>query len=493
MTCKLYYQQTRQWMFFFLMSFVLLFFLSPDSYVRQVFGRLDSAMFFTQGHAWLKGMVPYVDFTDSKGPLLLAIYALGAWLSPTTYHGVFWISVVVYTLIFFFLYHAARLLLDDHDGHRALAATILCVWGGCLFPIIHVETRAEDFGTLFISASLWAMLRLAIVHGDAARAAGPITRQGHDNALPFFLLGISLGATFLIKYTFTAMMMLLWLVAYVAVVRQRHSTWWQPLLWTALGALLVIMPFLIYFLVEGNLHAFVQSYFLNTIATVGNIAHGHVPPSAPWEVRQLIGGRIVMLLLLAAATVPYIIMYKGAQRFLPSLLALGFWLLASVNYIHVHYMQICAPLLLFGTALIVRRRPRWPLIATLSLLTVVGNGLYQWHHYRNYIGQESAERTVFDAYAAVVNGHPGCRILFWHCLGNALGVGAEAVPACRDWFWQAGATPQMELAQDEAVYSRDADFVVVPNNPRRLRALEERGYRRVHPEITSNLILFQRK
>ena len=212
-------------MFFFLMSFVLLFFLSPDSYVRQVFGRLDSAMFFTQGHAWLKGMVPYVDFTDSKGPLLLAIYALGAWLSPTTYHGVFWISVVVYTLIFFFLYHAARLLLDDHDGHRSLAATILCVWGGCLFPIIHVETRAEDFGTLFISASLWAMLRLVIVHGDAARAAGTITRQGHDNALPFFLLGISLGATFLIKYTFTAMTMLLWTVAYVAVVRQRHNKW----------------------------------------------------------------------------------------------------------------------------------------------------------------------------------------------------------------------------------------------------------------------------
>lgn len=337
------------------------------------------------------------------------------------------------------------------------------------------------------------MLHLVIVHDDRARAAGPVIRQGHHTALPFFLLGISLGATFLIKYTFTAMTMLLWTVAYVAVVRQRHSLWWRPLLWTALGAFLVLLPFLICFLVEGNLHAFVQSYFLNTIATVGNIAHGHVPPSAPWEVRQLIGGRIVMFLLLAAATVPYIIMYKGARRFLPSLLALAFWLLASVNYIHVHYMQICAPLLLFGTTLIVRRRPRWPLIATLSLLTVVGNGLYQWHHYRNYIGQESAERTVFDAYAAVVNGHPGCRILFWHCLGNALGVGAEALPACRDWFWQAGATPQMELAQDEAVYRRDADFIVVPNNPRRLRALEERGYRRVHPEITSNLILFQRK
>ena len=108
------------------------------------------------------------------------------------------------------------------------------------------------------------------------------------------------------------------------------------------------------------------------------------------------------------------------------------------------------------------------------------------------MGQQCGERAVFDAYASVVNRHPGCRIMFWHCLGNALGVGAGAVPACRYWFWQAGATPQMEQAQDMAVYNRVPDFVVVPNNPRRLRGLEERGYRRVHPELSVNLALYQR-
>ena len=115
-----------------LLSFVLLFLLSPDGYTHQLYGRLDSAMFFTQGHAWSKGMVPYVDFTDSKGPLLFAFYALGAWLSPTTYHGVFWLSLGVYTLIFLFTFLSARMLLNDHSGHRAMAATILCVGGGCI-------------------------------------------------------------------------------------------------------------------------------------------------------------------------------------------------------------------------------------------------------------------------------------------------------------------------------------------------------------------------
>ena len=479
-----------------LLSFVLLFLLSPDGYTHQLYGRLDSAMFFTQGHAWSKGMVPYVDFTDSKGPLLFAFYALGAWLSPTTYHGVFWLSLGVYTLIFLFTFLSARMLLNDHSGHRAMAATILCVGGGAFLPVIHVETRAEDLGCLFITASLWVMLRLIsardnLISSEDKSYGGQCSHGGI--ILPFVVLGISLGATLLIKYTFTAMVMLLWLVGYGAVLRERRAQWWQPLLLTAVAFALVVVPFIVLFLAEGNLGAFVQSYFFDTLDTVKNISHGHRPAEEPWETRQRIGGQIVMMVLLAASTLPYIIRCRHSRlRFLPSLLALCFWLLASLNYIHIHYMQICTPLLLFGAVLIVRRNPRWLLTGSLTLLVVVANAGYQYHHYRNYIGQRCAERTIFNDYNAVVDSHPGCRILFWHCLGNALGVSAEALPACRHWFWQAGATPQMELAQDKAVYSRVPDFVVVPTTPRRLRALEERGYRRVHPELSVNLALYQR-
>ena len=49
---------------------LMLLMLSIDSPCYEVWGRLDSSWFFTSGKAWMNGMTPYVDFADSKGPLL---------------------------------------------------------------------------------------------------------------------------------------------------------------------------------------------------------------------------------------------------------------------------------------------------------------------------------------------------------------------------------------------------------------------------------------
>lgn len=78
------------WLVLFLFSFFLLTFLSPDSFLTHLCTmREDSAWFFTAGKAWMEGMTPYIDFADSKGPLLWLIYGIGYLLSPTSYIGVF--------------------------------------------------------------------------------------------------------------------------------------------------------------------------------------------------------------------------------------------------------------------------------------------------------------------------------------------------------------------------------------------------------------------
>ena len=52
---------------------IFLLLLSHDSYLYLSGPRVDSAWFFMCGKAWMNGMVPYVDFADSKGPLLWLI------------------------------------------------------------------------------------------------------------------------------------------------------------------------------------------------------------------------------------------------------------------------------------------------------------------------------------------------------------------------------------------------------------------------------------
>ena len=106
--------------FLFLMgyAFLLLFILSTDSYTHDLFPRVDSACFFTAGKAWMNGMVPYVEFTDSKGPLLWLIYGIGYLISHHDYIGVFWISCLWYSFTFYYMFLTAEVFLADHHVYR---------------------------------------------------------------------------------------------------------------------------------------------------------------------------------------------------------------------------------------------------------------------------------------------------------------------------------------------------------------------------------------
>ncbi len=145
-----------RWSVLFVFSFIMLLLLSPDSPLMHQFGgRCDSSWFFTAGKAWMEGMTPYVDFADSKGPLLWLIYGIGYLLTPTSYTGVFLLSVIAYTLTFGFVWQTCRLKLRKRDSLIVVACMSTCFF--C--KIFHTEVRAEDFcmpaicGGIYISCS----------------------------------------------------------------------------------------------------------------------------------------------------------------------------------------------------------------------------------------------------------------------------------------------------------------------------------------------------
>ena len=56
-------------------------------------GQLDNC-FFTVGRGMRHGLTPYLDLYEQKGPLLYAVFALAAWISETSFLGVFLIEAV---------------------------------------------------------------------------------------------------------------------------------------------------------------------------------------------------------------------------------------------------------------------------------------------------------------------------------------------------------------------------------------------------------------
>ena len=236
---------------FFFYSVFLLFFLSPDSYLYGVFYRGDSAIFYTSGKAWMNGMVPYVDFADSKGPLLWLIYGIGYLLNSHSYVGVFWISCCFYAVTFMFAHRLCRLYVD-----RKVSALVMAFLPLFLFNKKLDELRAEDFCYTFLFISLFCLCRVL---------------QGVDKRKIFkyaFAVGCSMSCLLLIKWNY---FFLLGSVAVVVLfVSLRQKTLYG--LWGGLsGIILPLIPFLVYFIVQGNLDAFISEYFLNTSSTVNGV------------------------------------------------------------------------------------------------------------------------------------------------------------------------------------------------------------------------------
>ena len=95
---------------------------SWDSYLYDLWQHRDVIWFYSCGKAWMNGLTPYVDFADSKGPLLWLIYGVGYLLSPRSYTGVYVVSIFAYAGIFYYNYKTALLLRDEG---RAWAVTKL--------------------------------------------------------------------------------------------------------------------------------------------------------------------------------------------------------------------------------------------------------------------------------------------------------------------------------------------------------------------------------
>ena len=230
-------------------SFFILLWISPDSYLMHIGAfRSDSAWFHTCGRAWMEGMTPYVDFADSKGILLWLIYGVGYLLSPSSCYGVFWLSVVAYTVTFYNILRISRMFLDQSQSWY-----VIVVMPFFLFTCVcYNELRAEDFCYPAVFAGIYYTCLVL---------RNPSTAVLRKSA---FWLGVAMMWCLLIKWTIFLMMGGMALVVAGVSLHRKSSV---GIFYGLLGMAVMALPFAIYFIVAGNFGAFIQEYFLNTFST----------------------------------------------------------------------------------------------------------------------------------------------------------------------------------------------------------------------------------
>ncbi len=390
----------------------------------------------------MNGMVPYVDFADSKGPLLWLIYGVGYLLNSHSYVGVFWVSCVFYAVSFTFAYKLSRIFLNSSASSIVVAILPLFHF----YYKIHNEMHAEDYCITFVFISLYCLCRVL---------NGVDKRQLYRYA---FAVGVSMSCCLLIKWNYFFMLGSIALVVlFISVHMKTFSGLWGGLV----GIAAPLIPFLIYFLIQGNLDAFVSEYFVNTTSTV---SHGFVFFCKRY-IHQLYYIKEIHFLILLGVV---IFCYRHKSfRWLVFTLFVFYALLLFSMFLHYHLIVI--PFIIFLLISILEYLQQRNIIThTVTVFLVIGGVLGSTAtniHYNDLYSSPLFDHNNVDRQAY----YNASRLMatikkpkIMSTVGDlGFGVLADAMPACKYWSEQTGATPDMLEEREHALHERKPDFVVV--------------------------------
>lgn len=439
---------------------IFLLLLSRDSYLYLSGPRVDSAWFFMCGKAWMNGMVPYVDFADSKGPLLWLIYGVGYLFSPHNYYGVFWIGCLFYTFTFYFIYRT--LLMFIPNKFQAFAGTFLV--GVILFnPVTHNDIRAEDFAMPFIALSLWQMCGIAFEKDYLSQNVFKI----------FFLFGISFSCTFLMKYSITIFVCFFLLISVFYLIREK-ADFLKALGGGLLGAAVIIIPFLVYFILQGNLQSFINEYFTNTLATISNLGGSlSFVKTFTWRFSCFLTNKPLVIIEFFIA-VSCVMLSKILRTALPLILFTLFFLITVYIGTFTYYYAVTAImsvwLVLTLHYFLERKRFATHMISAIAIIGVVFLFAYNLRQPETIFNKHTAEELnkIESIYQKYDKPKVTCVMV-----ERGFGITAEALPASKYWTRQNGITEEMDRVNIAGI--RSSDVV----------AMEEKGFS--NPEIREQL------
>ena len=235
----------------------------------------DANIYFSIGKSMLKGMLPYRDLFDHKGPLLYALHALTALISFDSFLGVYLLEVVC---CFFTLLYAFKLL-------RLFCPDDILL----LIPLLGAAVCTSTAFWLGDSAEELCMPLLVYAGYVGAKALRENTLPSHRE---FFLLGLTSACVLWIKFTMLGYY-LGWIVApaCLALSQKRFGELMKKLGVLILGIFTATAPFLLYFGWNHAIGDWFEVYFYDNLFVYSNAesANGLLPNALAglWEIRSL--------------------------------------------------------------------------------------------------------------------------------------------------------------------------------------------------------------
>lgn len=229
---------------FLAISAIVLFFCSKNSPFYVFNDWVDANAFFTMGKGMMNGLVPYKDLFEQKGPILYFIYGIGYLLDNDGFTGIYILEVLSSTILCYCLYKLSKLMICPLYSFFATLLTFVVISSSTSFV---QGGSAEEFVLPLIAFSLYSFFLLI----------------QEENNKYIFLNGLVAGIVTLIKFNLLGFWFA-WMAVYFfyLVSKRKYKYSIQACLVFLSGMIIPILIFAIYFMINGALLDFINSYFL---------------------------------------------------------------------------------------------------------------------------------------------------------------------------------------------------------------------------------------
>lgn len=217
---------------------------------------VDTNAMLTMGKAMLHGLVPYRDIIDQRGPLLYALFALGASYKETNFSGVFFLQIINV----FLTYWLSWRILVDQKKHLLSPQ-----WTALLGPLALLGTSAFSLSGSPEEFAFTSVLYLLYVVNHYQQKITEIPLK------TFFFLGLNLSLIFWNKYSLIGAFVVFFIWTAVVFIRQKDfKKLLKIFIASALGFFSITILIMLYFAFNHALSDMFNIYFMQNFNSYGH-------------------------------------------------------------------------------------------------------------------------------------------------------------------------------------------------------------------------------
>lgn len=496
MTINKKYQNIVAAFIFLAFSFGLLYICTSSSPRYATNPWVDSNAFMTVGKSMVKGLVPYKDLFEQKGPLLYLIHGISYLVFENNFTGVYVFESISMALTLLFVLKTVKLFLNTASSYLVSVLTGIVTANAFCF---YLGDSAEEFCLPLLSVAIYY---LCLYFKDNANR----NLQWYT----YLFCGICAGCIAMIKFNVLGIWFA-WMASlslHTLFVKKEVKSAFLNAFIFIIGMALPVIPWIIYFTLNGALKDFLDVYiFINTKFYSTDTTFSIVTFISNYFTRFLHGvlssklfSAITFISLWVLLFSKKVISEKIPQR-LPFLFAfifnaLGIYLGTSISYYHLPF-AVFIPFAFIGFVMLAEQLIKKPelfnkiISSLLVILIIAALPISLTLSLSSRRTEKNFQKTVQYEFCEYIKSEkPDSKILNLGFLDGGFYLAADQVPAFVHFEQQNIPREKFSLNYDEQErYVKEglADFVVA-----RERVGSQKTVNKLYPFIFENYRLVKK-